>query len=248
MIDLSKIIQGKKLTDTEREVLAYIVENIDTVLEKGVRTVAKENYTSPSTVMRLTKKLGYQGFVDLYYNLEPLVKERKQREGELGWEISYNPLVELAKLNPVTKIREFTELLQASRAQSVFLYATGFSASIAEYMYKKLLVNGQRTLFASGMDSIGILESNVKSAGVFVTITKSGETASVVEKMRYFKEQGIVVVTFTNELPNTASELADIVFRIPDPQKLDDRNITANYFFAEALLLFERIMQEYQAD
>lgn len=247
MIDLSKIVQGKKLSETEQEILAYLVENIDTVLDKGVRTIAKENYTSPATVMRLAKKLGYQGFIDLYYNLEPLVKDREQGDSESGWELADNPLVELAQLNPITKIQEFTELLQANQEQAIFLYATGFSATIAEYIYKKLLVNGQRTLFASGMDSIGILESNIKSAGIFITITKSGETTNVIEKMRYFKKQGIPVVTFTNESPNTAAEIADIAFRIPNSQKLDDRNISANYFFAEVLFLFERIMQEYQS-
>lgn len=245
MIDLSKIIQGKKLTDTEQEVLTYIIENIDTVLEKGVRTVAKENYTSPATVMRLTKKLGYQGFIDLYYHLEPLVKERVQGEATSGWEVDYNPLAELARLNSLEKMLAFTQLLQQNGSQNIFIYATGFSGILAEYIYKKLLVNGQRALFASGTDSIGILESNVKMAGIFLTITKSGETPAVIQKMRYFKEKGVPIVTFTNELPNTASELADIVFRISDPDKLDDRNITANYFFAEVLLLFERIMEEY---
>jgi len=74
MIDLSKLIDGKNLTDAEEKVLRYIIDHIDDVIKMGVRTIAKNNYTSTSTIMRLTKKLGYAGFVDMYYRLLPLVK------------------------------------------------------------------------------------------------------------------------------------------------------------------------------
>lgn len=241
MIDLAKIIQGKKLTETEQNILAYIVENIDTVLAKGVRTVAKENYTSPATVMRLTKKLGYNGFIDLYYHLEPLVKGTPSREKQ---STSYH-YPDVWQYNSLEEIEKFARLMRKSKEKNIFIYATGFSGIIAEYMYKKFLVNRQRTLFASGMDSIGILENNKEMAGIFLTITKSGETIQVIEKMRYFKEHGIPVVTFTSDTDNKAAQLADIVFRIPDQQKLDDRNIQGNFFFAQVLLLFEMIMKQY---
>lgn len=80
MIDINKLIQGKNLTEIEVHVLKYIIKNIDTVLQKGVREIAKENYTSPSTVIRLSKKLGYTGFVDMYYQLVPELKNIENRQ------------------------------------------------------------------------------------------------------------------------------------------------------------------------
>lgn len=239
-MDLSKIIQGKKLSETEEAVLKYIIKHIDTVLEKGVRTIARENFTSPATVMRLSKKLGYNGFIDLYYNLEPMIRDTKaplrQGEGNFGsWVNHYQ-----------NEIEQFLELLNNVKDKNIFIYATGFSGIIGEYMYKKFLVNGKRTLFASGTDSVGILENNLEIAGLFLTITKSGETKQVVEKMEYFKNQGIPVITFTNETNNSAARLADIVFLIPSEDKLDDRNINGNFFFAQVLYLFESIMIAYQ--
>lgn len=65
------------MSETEEAILKYIINNIDSVLEQGVRTVAKENFTSPATVMRLSKKLGYNGFIDLYYHLVPMVRGNK---------------------------------------------------------------------------------------------------------------------------------------------------------------------------
>ena len=39
--DIYKIADNYKLTETERQILEYILKNIDNVLDKGVREVAQ---------------------------------------------------------------------------------------------------------------------------------------------------------------------------------------------------------------
>lgn len=63
-VNIEKITQGKNLTDTEQTVLEYILDQLDTVQTEGVRGVARANYTSTSTIMRLARKMDYSGFVD----------------------------------------------------------------------------------------------------------------------------------------------------------------------------------------
>ena len=63
--DIYKIADNYKLTETERQILEYILKNIDNVLDKGVREVAQANYTSATTIIKLSKKLGYTGYVDM---------------------------------------------------------------------------------------------------------------------------------------------------------------------------------------
>lgn len=245
MYDLRKIVQGKSLTETEEKVITYILSNMDCVLEKGVRQIARENYTSPASIMRLAKKLGYSGFIDMYYQLLPLVQE-SEKEILTDESLSgYNPLQEILKVNDKHAMKSFITLLKSSKSKYVFIYATGFSAIMGEYFYKKILVCGQPVIFATGTDSIAILESNIDSIGMLLTISKSGETQQVVEKMMYCREKGIPVVTFTNEIENRASELADVVLRVTDIEKLDDRNMLPNFFFSEILMLFEYLMRSY---
>lgn len=245
MYDLSKIVQGKSLTETEENVIKYILSNMDTVLEKGVRQIARENFTSPASIMRLSKKLGYSGFIDMYYQLLPLVQESEKESITDESLAGYNPLEEILKVNDERDMKSFIALLKSSKSKYVFIYATGFSAIIGEYFYKKFLVCGQRVIFATGTDSIAILESNIDSIGMLLTVTKSGETQQVIEKMNYCKERGIPVVTFTNEMDNRAAELADVTLRVTDAEKLDDRNMSPNFFFSEILMLFEYLMRNY---
>jgi len=73
-MDISKFIQNKGLTEIEIEVLNYMIDNINDINKMGVRGVAKNNFTSTSTIMRLAKKLGYSGFLEMQYNLLSLTK------------------------------------------------------------------------------------------------------------------------------------------------------------------------------
>lgn len=50
MLDLKKIVDGKHLTPGEMEILRYMVDHVEGLLEKGVRQIARETFTSPSSL------------------------------------------------------------------------------------------------------------------------------------------------------------------------------------------------------
>lgn len=245
MIDLSKLTDGKNLSEMEKTVLYYIVEHIDEVLKMGVRGVAKENFTSSSTIMRLTKKLGYRGFVDMYYKLLPMVKNAEGCIDEDLHFISSFCSNTLLQYNSYEQMKLFARKICELNNHFIFIYATGFSAMSAEYFNRKLLVLGRKCIVSSGMDSIGVFENNLADMGMLITISRSGETQSVVDRVKIAKENGIFIVSFTNELENRVNALADIAFRIEDSNKLDDRNMMANTFFPNVLMLMELLIYEY---
>ena len=105
---LEKLIQDKGLTGTEAAVLEYIVANLDHVLRDGVRGVARANFTSTSTIMRLAKKMGYGGFVDMCYKLRSLVEmPPKDRAGGSGLsqQLRHRLPAQLQHLHPGQELR-----------------------------------------------------------------------------------------------------------------------------------------------
>lgn len=245
MIDLRKITEGKSLTETEELVLVYMVEHMDTVLKMGVRGVARENYTSSSTIMRLTKKLGYKGFVDMYYKLLPMISSTQQSTMSQTQFIHNFCSNSLLQYNSYDDMRRFALQVCELKDKFIFVYATGFSSMAAEYFTKKFLVLGRKCIYSNGMDSIGIFENNIDDMGMLIVVSRSGETKPVVERMKTAKENGIFAVSFTNEGENRVSALSDIPFRIEDSNKLDDRNMMANVFFPNVLMLMELLIYEY---
>ena len=244
-MNLTKLIQGKNLTENERMVLDYLMENLDTALSRGVRSIARDNYTSTSTIMRLSKKLGFSGFVDMCYNLRTMAEEPVHAFYE-----EQNFLEKFCQSTVLTydtysQLKAFTERMMCHKGDLLFIYATGFSAAIGTYMARKLVNMGLRCIFASGEDSIGMFENNLEYMKIFFCISKSGETVLVRDKIKTARENGIFTVAVTCEKENSVSLYADIWFRIEDLCKLDDLNSSPNTFFPQALMLVEQLAYEY---
>lgn len=244
-MDLSKLVENKGLTEIELKVLNYMIDNIEELNKMGVRGIAKNNFTSTSTIMRLAKKLGYSGFLEMQYNLLSLTKN------ELADNLHESDFIESLKMNNLLQgvsnedINKFLDILFDDNQKFIFIYANGFSGIVAEYINKKFLVMGKRCILSNGTDSIGVFENNLDFISSIIVISKSGETPMVLNKVRTAKEHNIKIVSFTNELENSISKISDISFKIEDTNKLDDRNIMPNTFFPKVLIIVELLVYEY---
>lgn len=241
-VDLSKIVNNKKITVLEEQVLEYIINNIDSVMDIGVRGVAAANYTSTSTIMRLSKKLGFTGFIDMIYNMAPLVDSSntgvtEESEALIGTDISF-----LSKYIEEKHITRFIELLSKGTRKYIFIYARGCSKIAGEYFNKKLLGIGIKSIL---IDSIGSFENNLEDMEMLIVISKSGETKEVLDKVQIAKRKKKLVVSFTKEIENSISVLSDISFKIFDMHKLDDSNLLPNSFFANMIMFMEYLIYRY---
>lgn len=245
MIDISKLTNGKQLTDLDKDILLYFIDHIDEVQDMGVRSIAKETFTSPATVIRLSKKMGYSGFTDMYYSLLPLIKKAEQDPGPLGESILQTNVQSIVKNCSPQTSKKFIEEVLLLKQKYIFIYATGFSAIAAEYIYKKLLVLGRKAIIASGSDSVGVFENNLDDIGAMLVVSKSGETEQVYKKLKKASDAGIFTVSFTQETDNRIGKLSDLNIQIVDAHKLDDRNMLPNVFFPGVLLTFESIVEQY---
>ena len=94
--ELSKKI---KLTETEKEILEYMVENLDVLPKLSSRKLAEKTYTSPTTIVRFVKKLGYQNYNDFKYNIISKLKNNNEESQITSHEKA------LSVLNKVEKIQ-----------------------------------------------------------------------------------------------------------------------------------------------
>ncbi|MVX65295.1 SIS domain-containing protein [Clostridium chromiireducens] len=241
-VDLSKIVNNKKITPIEEQVLEYIINNINIVMDIGVRGVASANYTSTSTIMRLSKKLGFTGFIDMIYNITPLMDAGntgiiEKSEALIGTDINF-----LCKYIEEEQVKRFIEILASGTCKYIFIYARGYSEIAGEYFNKKLLGIGVKSIL---IDSKGSFENNLEDMETLIVISKSGETKEVLDKVQVAKKKNKVIVSFTKEVENSISALSNISFKIVDMHKLDDSNVLPNSFFANMLMFMEYLIYRY---
>lgn len=243
-MNIEKITQGKNLTDTERTVLEYILDHLDTVQTEGVRGVARANYTS--TIMRLARKMNYSGFVDMCYKLRSFTETPHQTMQEEEDFLNGFSTQSLLNYNTYTQLKVCAEKLLEQRDKMTFVYGTGFSGTVATYLTQKLVNMGILCFSATGGDSVGIFENTLDRMGMFFCISKSGETSMVRDKIKTAQENGVCTVAITGEQENSVGRYADLWFRVENQWKLDDQNTMPNTFFPQVMMLIELIAYEYR--
>lgn len=242
-LDISKMVDKYKLTQIEENILTYIINNIENVKKIGVRGIAREHYTSTTTIVNLAKKIGYAGFLDMYYNLSFLLKNKKiYFEGEENNKYHGVNMKELLSVIEQKNIDDFINLLIENKNETIYTSGLGFSYPIAQYLTRKLLVLGFNCIYSDVYESYDV---NPVKAKLFINISKSGETGFLLKASEFAKKSGIKIVSFTGEAENTLGKMADINFKIYDMHTIDDRNKLSNSFYPNILMLFEFLIGEY---
>lgn len=130
MIDqtvVARLQKDVKLSQTEKSVMQYLVENTDEAIKIGIRGVAQKGYTSTATVMRLAKKLGFEGFREMVYSFR---NEMNQASNTLPEELRE----QIHFIYDMQKLDIFFRIL--ARKGFICIQAEGHSALLAEYLEK----------------------------------------------------------------------------------------------------------------
>jgi len=181
----------------------------------------------------------------MYYTLLPLVKKEELESSLTENTILNNEFSSIASNLSEENMNRFNNKIFMKSQQYIFIYATGFSKIISEYIYKKLLVLGRKAIVASGSDSGGIFENNLEDIGAILVVSKSGETEQVYTKLQKASEAGIFTISFTQNSDNRIAKLSNLNIPIKDTHQLDDRNMLPNIFFPGVLLSFEFLLENY---
>ncbi|MGM8141094.1 MurR/RpiR family transcriptional regulator [Enterococcus italicus] len=232
-MDVEVLIKGNQITETDKKILNYLDTNIYNLDGISLKELSTRLYTSPATIVRLAQKLGFSGYLELFYFL-------KNNQTNITLKNSNNLDISSFK----ESIDGLKSIYTENKNKLIIIYATGFSSIAGEYFNKKLLVNGVSNLFVDAADSSGIIQNNFRNISMLALISKSGETQKTIEKMNFAKEKKIPTILFTGNQSSRAAKQADYTFFIPDNNALDTQNIYYTEFFGNLILLLEGVIQE----
>ena len=72
---IDRLFKNQNLSDSDIKILEYIVDNPEKVQKEGIRQLAKINFTSTASIIRLAKKLGYSGYNELIFDVKKMTSE-----------------------------------------------------------------------------------------------------------------------------------------------------------------------------
>lgn len=233
---LRKLYEGVKLSNMEREVLDYIISNLDEAMQIGVRGVAQKKYTSSTTVIRLSKKLGYDGFREMIYSFKNMLSPvAGQWSDELHNKIHF--------YHHTNELSHFFNILD--RKGFVCINGQGYSRLIGEYLANKLISSACTAILQDSLEAETIVRNFKHKLDAMIIISKSGNNLFGLATAKQCQEAGIPTLLFTGNPNCELKKHCDTVITIKDNHPFDIENMQSNYFFGYCILAFEELFDIY---
>lgn len=213
-------IYEHKLNDTDDQIIEYIKVNREKVINLSIQKLAQELFTVPNTIVRLSRKLGYEGFAELKIALKSEIN--KQLITFTNFSDNIKRTYEVIDTNVIDKVaKNFQE------AKNILFYGIGDSIPFCEMMAKNLRCVGEKAEFFAHRHDMIYSAENIKPRDVVFVISVTGETKQLLEAVNIAKQKGAVIISLTHLNENSLIKLAHISLYCWTPkQKLNNYDIT----------------------
>ncbi|MGW9019010.1 MurR/RpiR family transcriptional regulator [Priestia megaterium] len=225
-----------KLNDTDDQIIEYILKNKQEVVKLSIQRLAANLYTVPNSIIRLSKKLGYDGYSQLKNSLKEEVNEAKEaKEESLQFNIKRTfSLIDIEKIAIVVKM-----LYEAKR---VLFFGVGDTALFCEMMVKNLKIAGKQSDFYIHRHEAIYGINELEKDDVLFLLSLSGETEQVLEMAELGKSKKIKIITLTHFNRNSLQKLGDVnLYCYAPKQMLKGHNVTDK----TPLMIIVRTLSEY---
>lgn len=207
-MDLQELVNShqNRLSDTERDILAFMLNNEQFVADSTISALAHKTFTSTSSIIRLTKKLGFSGFVELKFFVKNSLAAAPNSQadfiesGRTDIVGTYENLME----------QDFTPIVQAlHNARTIYCYGTGFAQrnAIQEFS-KSMLACGKFTHVIPASNEFRGSTGVMSPEDLVIIVSLSGETESALDTVKTLAARQIPMLSVTARGINTISTAA----------------------------------------
>ncbi len=223
----------------ECAISSYFLEEGESLRDQSARSIAARLYTAPSTVSRLCKRLGYDGykdFRDAYLDeLRYLSSAFTSIDANQPFKRSDDKRTIAAKMGALYRetVDDTLQLIEQAAlektvqlvadARNVFVYSAGPQSFIAEDFVDKMARIGRRVIVAHKDDTSFFFGSGARDDEVYLVLSYSGETNNALRVARQIKARGGTIVAVTSYGRNTLSQLADVTINVSTREKLVEK-------------------------
>lgn len=215
---------------------AAIIESMIKMFQNGksltITNVAQENFTSTSSISRLSKRAGFDNYSNFVFQLTKSVEIKNTVNERVFDYVTINRSEE-----------ESRKLLnKCFSSKLIYLFGEGFCEPVIEYVYRKLL---QSKLTAINLDGLEINLLNGESTPVLLVISQSGENKHALKKIAEIKEKNGLTISFTAVPNSTFTQISDLCFTVDSGNSFNNDNINRNYFYGNTLNFIEYLISIY---
>ncbi len=196
-----------RLSDSDKEMVYYIQQNKKEVVGLSAVEFAGKTLTSKSSVSRLSKKLGLNGFSELKYILSQEIKQTfippedfvSQLKGNVDKTFQYSNQVNFQPL-----------LNKIASCKNLFIYATGFTQNnYSKEFSNDLFLSGKPNFLISGETNFDMISQTLTSEDLVIVTSLSGETPGIKDTIKKINLSKVPICSVTSFGKNFLSDNSD---------------------------------------
>ena len=221
---LRMVKNKEELSVAERAVLEYLIENKDNIKDFGVEKIAEAAYTSPASVVRMCKKLGYHGFKDfkidfILANAKVEIPDNKEYQdviltktyenGKAAIENNIRILEETLKILNIDTVEKAAKTIMEAR--KILIFGKGSSYLVCKDLEMKLRrIN--KFAIAQGESHDQLVDATfLNNKDVVIFISNSGKTKEIISSALLAKDNKATVISITKLGTSMLADISDIV-------------------------------------
>lgn len=236
MIISNKLETMDSLSKSEELLAKYILKERENIQHLSTKDLAQATFTSPSTVVRLSQKLGFSGWNELkekyleeihylnqhFSNIDPNFPFEPQdslmsiasKIGHLATETVEDTLALLKN----EELRKATELL--AKADIINIYGISNSLLMAyDFKHKMLRINRHVELMNVPEEQI-FVANNSTPKNTAILISYSGESNEVIKIAKVLKDRKTPIISLTSLSENSLKNFSDCTLYISTREKM----------------------------
>ncbi len=222
---MNLIKERDNLSTSEKAVLDYLLSNKSSLKDLSVESVAKESFTSPATVVRTAKRLGYRGFKDFKvdfilantkveipkdkeYEDVILVQNKDNFTGETAIENNIRALEDTIRLYSHENIRKAAQMIMTSR--KILIFGKGSSNLVAKDLEMKLRRIDRFCIAQEELHEQLVDATFTDERDVVIFISNSGETKEIILAALAAKDNKTKTICVVKAGKSTLVNIADV--------------------------------------
>jgi len=213
-----------ELSIAERAVLDYLLENKSSLSDFSVEKIAEAAYTSPASVVRMCKKMGYKGFkdfkidfilsnakVELPDNKEyvDVVLNKDEHGGRSAIENNIRALEETLNLYDEKIMQKAAEIIMSAR--KILIFGKGSSFLVCKDLEMKLR-RIDKFCIAQGESHDQLIDATfINQNDVVIFISNSGKTKEIISAALVAKQNKAKIISITKIGSSLLADMSDVV-------------------------------------
>ncbi|KAB5920551.1 MurR/RpiR family transcriptional regulator, partial [Bifidobacterium adolescentis] len=231
-------------SSTEKKLADYIIKNVEKIPTMTANELAEAAGLSAPTVVRFSKKIGFQSLTDFKINISTELQTGiVEGFSDIHPNESFYSIKHILGNNAQVAIKETVDILNEEKiqevvetlesAETVFLYGVGASSLVVEDILQKWSRVGKPIIFEKDIHVLLPQLVSNETKKVLWLVSNSGSSADVVAVGEIAKDLGIEVIALTQFGNNPLSKLADVVVQTSRPKEITNRSAATNSLLAQ---------------